>query len=211
MILLDLYNRCLSLNDKYEHTEIGGSYFIEEEGDTLYLFFQWSNGLTDWIFNLLFPRKKRQPYTKMDEPWRCHGGFLRVWDSIKPHIADAVADTKYKKVIIVGYSHGAPMAGLCHEYVWFNRPDLRDNLRGYGFGCPRFFGGTRTDSLAERWKTFYVICNLNDLVTHVPPKLFGFKHVGLLIEVGKRGNYNMIDAHRPASYQHELAVCYIDP
>ena len=77
-------------------------------------------------------------------------------------------------------------------------------LNGYGFGCPRVFSGNLTDSLAERWYNFKVIRNINDIVTHVPPKIFGFQHVGILYEIGYKGRYNCIDAHRPESYIQEL-------
>lgn len=200
--MITLYLKCLMA--KYIHTNLGGSYAIQGEGDTLYLMFQWSNGFTDWLFNLLFPKKKRQPYSRMDEPWKCHGGFLRVWESIKPLVHDSIMNPIYKKIIVVGYSHGAAMAVLCHEYVWFNRPDVRGELNGYGFGCPRVFSGNLTDSLAERWYNFKVIRNINDIVTHVPPKIFGFQHVGILYEIGYKGRYNCIDAHRPESYIQEL-------
>ena len=51
--------------------------------------------------------------------WRCHRGFLRVWKTIKPYI-EQIDFSKAKKIVVVGYSHGAAIATLCHEYIWFN-------------------------------------------------------------------------------------------
>ena len=58
--------------------------------------------------------------------------------------------------------------------------------------------------LARRWERFYVIRNLDDAITHLPPRALGYCHVGNLIEVGVNGKYSAIDAHRPESYLAEL-------
>ena len=93
---------------------------------------------------------------------------------------------------------------LCHEYVWFRRPDLRETLEGYGFGCPRVFWGLRTWELMRRWERFRVIRNVDDIVTHLPPVWLGYSHVGSLLEIGERGKYTAIDAHRPQNILAEL-------
>ena len=117
--------RCL--NAQYEITEESGDYAIQREGDILYLCFQWSNGEEDWKNNFDFPAK---PYSDMGVKWYCHRGFLRVWKAIKPYICDAVHDMSVKKIVVIGYSHGAAIATLAHEYVWYEREDLRDTLEG---------------------------------------------------------------------------------
>ena len=93
--------RCL--NAKYIHTDNDGDYAIEEsrDGKTLYLLFQWTRTAYDWISNFDFVAK---PYKDMEIPWRCHRGFLRVWKSIKPFVKDAVANPKYTKIYICGYT-----------------------------------------------------------------------------------------------------------
>lgn len=203
-MLLDWFKTCLSLKDKYLHTRIGGSYYIETDDDTLYLYFQGSNGLTDWIFNFLFPRRKKAPYSNMDIPWLCHGGFLKVWDSVKPLIADYILDLSYRKIIIIGYSHGSPLAAMCHEYAWFHRPEIRSRIYTFGFGGPRMFSGKLTYELEKRWRNYTLIRNKGDIVTHLPPKIFGFKHVGRTYEIGTKGRYSCIAAHRPEAYVTEL-------
>lgn len=84
--------RCLTA--EYLATDEKGDYAIQREGDTLYLCFQWSNGREDWENNFDFPAR---PYSDMGIKWYCHRGFLRVWKSIKPFIADAVHDKSVKK------------------------------------------------------------------------------------------------------------------
>lgn len=178
--LTSLYKRCL--NADYNHVKEDGDYCIQREGDTLYLLFQWSDGRVDWANNFSFPAK---PYKEMGVKWYCHRGFLRVWKAIEPFIEEAVNDPTVKKCFVVGYSHGAAIATFAHEYVWFHRPDLReDGLEGFGFGCPRvYFGWHMKKELKERWKHFHPIRNNHDLVTHMPPVCLGFTHVNKLIKL----------------------------
>lgn len=183
MDLLNLYKKCLSAN--YKTVENSADYAVRQIGTRLYLFFEWSDSATDWKNNFNFPAK---PYKDMGKLWFCHRGFLKVWKSIEPYVKDAIMRPTVKSVTIVGYSHGGAIAALCHEYVWFNRPDLRDKLEGYGFGAPRvFWGWYMNKELKKRWANFHTIRNINDIVTHMPPVIFGFRHVNDVIKVGEKG------------------------
>jgi len=42
-------------------------------------------------------------------------------------------------------------------------------------------------------------------VTHVPPVLLGFRHVGEVVKIGEKGKYSPVKAHYPGSYLAELA------
>lgn len=197
----DCFLKCLKA--EYIHVDNDGDYAFEESKDekTLYLLFQWTRTAYDWISNFDFVAK---PYKDMEITWRCHRGFLRVWKSIEPHIKELVKNEKYKTIKIAGFSHGAAIATLAHEYVWFNRPDLRskenpDGITGYGFGCPRCYFGSilpwkkMPQELAQRWARFYPIRNLTDLVTHVPPRIFGFRHVAPVVQLGRTDKWQIID------------------
>ncbi len=194
MSLEELFTRCL--NAKYIKVENDGSYATERRGDILFLFFEHSNGRVDWKNNLDFPSA---PYKRMDTVWRCHRGFLRVWRSILPYVEEAVRDKSVKKIVCVGFSHGGAIATLAHEYVWYERKDLRDVIDGYGFGAPRVFFGICSGECAKRWERYCVVRNDRDAVTYLPPSVFGFSHVGNILQIGN-GCCNGIDAHRPESY-----------
>lgn len=197
MNLSTLFKRCLSI--QYSHVENSADYALEKIGNTLYIYLESSNGSDDWKNNFDFPAK---PYKRMNEKiWFAHRGFMRVFKSVEAHIAGAVADLSIKKIVTVGYSHGAALAVLCHEYVWYNRPDLRGEIEGYGFASPRVVWGIPPK---ERWERFTVIRNINDIVTRVPPRIFGYTHVGTMLKIGKRGRYTAIDAHRAENIMTEL-------
>ena len=200
MNLFWLFNK--TINMSYIHVENSGDYAVQRYGSTLYIFLESSNGYEDWKNNLDFPIKFNK--RENDTPFRCHRGFLRVWNSIKPYLEKDILDSSVKKIIISGFSHGAGIAILCYEYVWYHRSDLRNSLEGYGFGGPRVLWGKNAKGLAHRWENFIRIKNIDDLITHLPPSLFGYFHVGKLLKIGSKGKYSKIDAHRPESYLKEL-------
>ncbi len=164
----------------------------------LRIYFEKSNGATDWKNNFDFPAK---PYRDMGDKWYAHRGFLKVWKIIEPHLKDIIMNPDINFIEIFGYSHGAAIALLCHEYCKFHRPDI--GTYGYGFGSPRVIWGFPNKRVRERFKGFRVIRNRGDIVTHLPPAIFGFKHCPTIVTIGM-GDYNGIDAHRAESYIAEL-------
>lgn len=188
MKLSKLFHMC-AYDVKYKQVGDSVNYAFVEEDDKLIIFFEGSNSITDWVRNFLFGKR---PYKDMQIPYKVHRGFLTAWKTVEDIIIRKVTEKlldspeyKWQDITIVGYSHGGALAGFCHECVWYYRPDLRkEHLRGYGFEAPRFFAHYDvSEKLIERWKTFQVIRTNNDLVTHCPPALFKFCHVGELVEV----------------------------
>lgn len=196
----DILQQCLVV--PYFRHGATADYAAVRTGGSLYLYFEDSNGRGDWKRNLDFPAK---PYRRQkDGLWFCHRGFLRVWKDLEPVLAPMIADSSVRRIVVAGYSHGAALAVLCHEYIWFHRPDLRGALEGWGFGCPRVLWGPMPQSLYRRWDTFITVRNVPDLVTHLPPSLLGYHHVGTMLEIGAKGRYSPTEAHLAENYLHEL-------
>lgn len=193
--MVNKFKACLAA--KYTTVSNNGDYAIERDGDKLKIFFEWSDGAEDWRNNFDFPAT---PYRDMKNKWFAHRGFLKVWKAIEEHIAGDICDLSVSKIEIVGYSHGAAVALLCYEYVKFNRPDV--DVSGVGFGCPRVVWGFIQKSVKKRFEGFVVVRNGRDLVTHVPPVLFGFRHVGEVLTVGK--SEGLIKDHYPERYIEAL-------
>lgn len=183
MKMSELFHICAWNEVEYQEAGDDVNYGFLEEGDQLYIFFQGSHSISDWVRNFLFPAK---PYKDMGIPYKVHRGFLAAWKEVEDIIINKIKDSRWKHITVVGYSHGGALAAFCHECIWYWRPDLRiDGLEGYGFEAPRIYAGLRVKkSLKERWATFKVIRNKNDIVTHCPPVIFGFCHVGELIKIG---------------------------
>ncbi len=192
-----LFARCLDA--PYLQAAESASYYIERKGAVLYIYLQGSDGAEDWKNNLDFPARPYHGGT-----WLAHRGFVKVWRAVEPYVSEAIADPRLTGVVTVGYSHGGALAVLCHEYVWFHRPDLRKTIEGYGFGAPRVIWGKLSAEARQRWKKFTVVRNLDDLVTHLPPSALGYVHVGKVLEIGAAGRYSHVDAHRSENIMREL-------
>ncbi len=200
MKLSELFADCLGAS--YIHAEKGGDYALKRRGSSLFIFFEDSDGAEDWRNNLDFPAKA---YAREgDVVFYAHRGFLSVWEALLPHIEDAVLDRGIKKIVAAGYSHGGALALLCHEYIWYRRKDLRDTLESYGFGAPRVLWGVYTPAFKKRWERFTVVRNIDDAVTHLPPAVLGYTHVGTLLEIGEKNKYSATDAHKAENILAEL-------
>lgn len=201
LTLKELFRKILRA--KYMHLDNDASYCCKREGDTLYIYFEWSNSKTDWLNNFDFPAK---PYRDMTNKWYAHRGFLKVWKTIEPYLQAEICDLTVNKIVIGGYSHGAAIAVLCHEYCKFNRPDISESIEGYGFGCPRVVWGFMKKAVKQRFEGFTVIRNGCDLVTHAPPAIFGFRHIGNLLKIGRNKGYKPIESHYASLYSKELEL-----
>ena len=150
----------------------------------------------------------------MGTNWYCHRGFLKVWKSIEPEIEYALRDYTIENVVIAGYSHGGAIATLCHEYVWFNKPELRNKLHTYVFGSPRvYWGWFMNREIKRRWENLHIIRNGKDIVTYLPPALFGFRHVNKVIKLNPvsqvtHSKIKCVNYHYPDNYISSLEGDY---
>ena len=185
--------------------------FIRDGYRRLIIYFEPSDGKLDWRNNFAF---KKRPYKDMKVPYKVHGGFLKCWKAVEDKVIDKVLEKRsngayrWQQVTIVGYSHGAALAALCHECVWFHREDLRGGrLLGIGFEAPRVYGALKVKKdLAQRWDNFYVVRNGRDIVTHAPPRIFGFTHVGKIVKTTPAHKAGCIEAHTPWNMKDSLAM-----
>lgn len=198
MTLAHLFSKCLYA--PYVTVGHSADFFTERQDGNLYIYFQSSSGAEDWRNNLDFPVRALQ--ARPNRTYYVHRGFARVFASVLPRIREAVGEAETRAVVSVGYSHGAALALLCHGYLWHTRAWLRKCIRGIGFGCPRVLWGSTPEEAV--WRDFTVIRNMDDLVTHLPPALLGYRHVGRLWEIGEKGRYSGVDAHRPENIMREL-------
>lgn len=190
------------LDAEYTHLEEEtASFYYKTERDILTIFFEWSNGKTDWKNNFDFPAK---PYRDMCDKWYCHRGFLKVWKAIESHLKETIMNPEIKQIVIAGYSHGGAIAQLCHEYCKFNRADC--SITGGGYGAPRVVWGFLNRRVKKRFDGFVLIRNKGDIVTHLPPVILGYRNIGTLLTIGGSVRYNPIAAHRPENYIKELEI-----
>ncbi len=190
--LLWLFRTCLEI--EYTHTAKAGSFAVLRRGEECYIFFEKSNGAVDWYHNLSYG-------AAFDGAGYSHEGFFRVFSAMLPALERQLSDRGLHRLVTVGYSHGAALALLCHEHFYRELPQLRPHLYGVGYGCPRVKRGGGERAV---WRQFLRVVNCGDLVTALPPRLLGYRHVGRALYLGEKGRYSPIDAHREESYLFEL-------
>ena len=195
MLLEKMFEICTT--QSYKNTAGKVSYAVTREGAHLYIWFECSNGTTDWLRNLNFPAKA---YGDCKHIWFCHRGFLGAWKEVLPFLTSDIFDTSVRKITVVGYSHGAALAFLGHEYIAFHRPDCTDTLFGVGFGCPRVVWGFVPACVKARLSRFLVVRNEADLVTHLPPAVCGYRHITQILEIGARCTRICAESHAPDRY-----------
>lgn len=161
------------------------------------LYFQCSDGKEDWRRNFAFPAV---PYKHMKNKFLVHAGFLSAWKEVR----DDIAHLEFNR--IVGYSHGAALALLACEDRAYNGV----NVPTFVFGCPRtfFMPPSRIRALLARVKRY---TSKGDIVTKLPPAIFGFRHVGennILKGKVKKGEDSWLvffSRHSPSVYRQRLA------
>ena len=196
MNLLKLFEDC-AYNIHYEEVGKKVNYQFVEEEDTLYIYFQCSNGIIDWIRNFLFKKKVYGEF-------KVHRGFLSAYNEVRDIILDKVYSKIYKHVIIVGYSHGGALCTLAVEDIAYHFPQL--DVKGYAFESPRCVSAKK--ELRERWKDLIVIRNGSDLITHLPPKLFGFCDLGKMTKI--KGDASLVKKHIPKCIKYHYPEVVID-
>ena len=208
MTLRELFLRVLDA-PHIQMDEETAPFYAERDGGTLRLLFEESRGKTDWRNNFRFLAIPKKPYKGMDATWFAHRGFNRVWKVIEPKLVDMIADPTVTRIDIAGYSHGAGVALLCYEYCRYHRPEIP--VTGFGFGAPRVVWGPIPPEVKARREGFVVVRQGGDLVTHLPPMLFGYRHVGTICEIKKVGApFDPIKDHYPDEYAAMLGRMNIE-
>jgi hypothetical protein len=187
-MLKELFTNCLE--GPWKTAGIDTQYKIQYR--TLY--FQGSNSLIDWKSNFDFPAI---PYKNQPIKWYAHRGFVWAWKLARQEILMDIE--QYKVNTIVGYSHGAALATLAHEDLWFNDKSVIT----YTFGGPRVVWMPNRKIL-NRWNGLTRIKVNGDIVTNLPPWLLGYKHIGIEMKTGDKHFIPRIKYHELNNYMKNL-------
>jgi|GEM_PF-2536837 len=145
-----------------------------EDHLTTYVVFMATNDWQDWITNFNF-FKKSIPF-KTNKKTKVHGGYLDryILDKVRTKILLYVANSNKKNIIVTGYSMGGGLAPICAL-------DLVNNFKDKTVHCvamagPRIGNKHFVEEIEKKCDVINFIYG-NDIVTKVPLKLFGFKHI----------------------------------
>lgn len=205
-MLYELFDMCAYRTD---YKQIGDSvnYAIDEDvaNKTLSIYFQGSNSITDWVRNFLFTKDCYGVF-------KAHKGFLSAYREARNLLLDKVyeedenGDYKWLKIIIVGYSHGGALCQLALQDIVYHRPDIRDNILGYAFETPRALKVKK--EYRHFWDNLIVVRNNNDIVSHCPPKMFGYTDLGTMIKI--KGDTKLVLNKLPKCIKSHFPNCVLD-
>lgn len=145
--------------------------------------------LNDILSDLLF-KKMVIPYNNMtNKKIKVHSGFLLQYLSLRKEIHNFLLSFQdYGNIYITGHSLGAALATLCILDIEYNF-NLSALITCKIFGTPRIGNKYFKKSFENRmfsFKHFFLSYqNVNDIITKLPLKIMGFKHVDKIIKIGK--------------------------
>jgi len=181
----------------YKHIGKHLSYkiFKVRKDKTIYLCFQGSNGLSDWLHNFmaiptsvanliislceyvinLCCKGYAEPYSGCR--WFFHKGFVRVWnsgsDTVIAQLKKSARMLPDYRIVICGFSHGGGLTLLAGE-AWFRitgKPVECEN-----FGSPKGAWGDAAVRVLQNALILTNWINRADAVTEVPLRQMGFRH-----------------------------------
>ena len=218
LTLKDLFENCAY---KIVYKECGNKVnyaFVEDKKtETLYIYFECSNGLVDWVRNFLFTETKYKMF-------KVHKGFYSAYREVRDIIRSKIEEKyveqegvykneieykihyRWKNIVVVGYSHGSALVQIALEDIVYHREDIEDNIYGYAFESPRALKVKK--AYRHLWKNLYVIRNGNDLITHLPPKIFGYSDLGEMIHI--KGDTSIVRNKLPKFIKYHYPECVLD-
>ena len=198
MKLSKLFSNC-AYDIPYEQAGDSVNYAFVEDHDILYIYFQGSNSITDWVRNFLFTKK-------VFDEFKVHRGFLDAYMEVRNIILDKAYEKKYSAIIVVGYSHGGALCQLALEDLAYHFPDMQDSIFGYAFESPRCIKAKK--KYRSRWKNLTVIRDGSDLVTHCPPKIFGYNDLGTMLHI--KGDTKLVTNKCPKCIKYHYPQVVLD-
>ena len=138
-----------------------------------------------------------------DTKIRVHSGFLKGYKSVRDTLHGKIPRDSCR-IRITGHSLGAALALLCAVDIQYNFKNA--DIEVFLFGCPRVGNKAFVRSYNKRVFKTLRVTNGNDIVTKLPPVIFGYHHAGINIHTGMLSLpfAFSFEEHRPENYYKSL-------
>jgi pimeloyl-ACP methyl ester carboxylesterase len=135
------------------------------------------------------------------KPWSgaglVHKGFLKTWNALQSGIEEWLGNVRGARLVVTGHSLGAAMATLM--------AGMHPHAVLVTFGSPRVGNRAFIESVARCDVRRYVDCS--DIVTRLPPPLFGYGHVGEKRYLDRKGRLRASPPSRWEVLGDRLMAC----
>lgn len=191
MEFLELYRE--ACNGDWVTSGLAVQYRIEWDRNKATVYFQGSVEPEDWKLDFDFLVRPYKGCT-----WLAHHGFVSGYKSVRDEIVTQLS--RASEVLVSGYSLGAAYAMLLHEDLRYTYPSM--SVSTVAYGTPRVFWFPNKE-LRDRLDGILRINVRGDIVSHLPPWIFGFSHVGWSITVGPL-SIPRVKKHFASEYEKRL-------
>ncbi len=200
------YEHWLSLKEGRWNTEESTDTQFKVEYDSLqkilYVSFQAAHSKKDWLILFHFWKKHFPKKHFLRKIHSVHYGIYKKYLSVKSYLFDCIDLYKPKKLIIRGYSKGASIGLLFTADLSINKKDQEKET--IVFAPLRIFSWFTPKNL---FLNTINIKNRGDVVTHLPPFIFGYKQVGKRFYLSKK-RFPLPKYHDDDLYEKELRDLY---
>lgn len=164
-------------SDSGTHTQA----FVAGDTKKIIISFRGTEGkIADWVTDI---KVFKETWTEANPLGDVHNGFNSALSSIWNDVFDEINTlrTNNQTIWLTGHSLGGALATLAAATFELQQPHV--GINGvYTFGQPRIANHKFLRNYNEILKTRTFRCvNNNDVVTRVPPQIFGYSHVGKLM------------------------------
>jgi hypothetical protein len=198
--LLEEFKACIGGNWKTIGKDV--QYRIDRIGpNQAILSFQGTVSIQDLAIDLKvfcnpFKEKAKDKYGNV-----LHRGFQEGFESAFEIIHKELIDMGIQYVDVRGYSLGAAYGMLFTLYL----PKVGIETEALLYGTPRVFFFPNKKLKEEAKKRILRIENADDIICHLPPLLFGFRHVGHVYKINISNWCYTIEDHLIKNYINELS------
>ena len=192
--------------------------YYDEKRNVIQVHFEGTKDVPDWITNILFQPKYYESFMWEDKKitLKVHKSWAAMYKVMKDFVRKGVMELKEAhptaSVEVIGWSLGSGQAMLCAQDLNYNF-GIESHLFTFGSVNPfktNIFNRRRTIKyLRSCCKSYHIICNRNDIVTYLVPRIFGFVKPSRLNIKGKFnffGLFNVMKNHfiydKPSLYEN---------
>ena len=167
--------------------------FMGTKDDVLYIVFEGTNGVRDWLDNSKFFQKKLKKSFSMQKELqfqknsKVHYGFYDQYMRVEEDIKQRIYEKKYKKIVCTGHSLGGALATLCAFWV----SSFHESVECVTFGSPRVGNKYFTKMFNWRIPNSRRYVYKNDLIAKLPLLwlFYSYRHVSSKVSLGKKKSW----------------------
>jgi len=184
--------------------ETNTSCSIYKKGKEIVITFEGTDSVRDLPFILNFSKDLVCVEGHNGSNVKIHRGFLKAYMSIHDDIMEVLKRHKFDSIHCCGHSSGGALSEISVLFL----KNITDSISVHTFASPRVGNHEASKLIFETCKDFKRFVIKGDLVPHLPPWLFGFRHFSEQITLDKVSS-KIIDSYLYTAVNNHKILNYI--